>query len=278
MEYQRTLYAFCPACYSSDIHALTQFDCRQHPLWKPGLPFIINWSSCEKCGHVFTSGYFEGDAERLLLSNGQDSQKVGVSEQERFIWANLIDRVAAPQEAFTMPSPNWLDVGLGSGGLVMTASEYGYDVHGLDLRKANVDALTSIGYTASCQTIESHALDFREFYNVISMMDVLEHMPFPRTALDAAYKLLKPDGALVVSCPNMNTAVWRDLDSRLQNPYWIEIEHYHNFTRKNLGLLLEAHGFSPISYHVSQRYRTCMEIIAMRRDFASDEVMKKDTI
>jgi hypothetical protein len=54
------------------------------------------------------------------------------------------------------------------------------------------------------------------------------------------------------------------LDAAGTNPYWGEIEHYHNFTRPRLNALLEAHGFSPIDYNISERYRSCMEVIAAR--------------
>jgi 2-polyprenyl-3-methyl-5-hydroxy-6-metoxy-1,4-benzoquinol methylase len=227
----------------------------------------MNWSKCGGCGHVFTNGFFSGDAAEFLFAKGQEGQKVHVNEQERWLASQLIDKAAAPREPFNAPSPSWLDVGFGSGALVMTAQEYGYNTHGLDLRGDNVKALQKLGYMASCQTIEEFAsTQDKESLNVISMLDVLEHMPFPGAALDVAYKLLRFDGALIVSCPNMDTAVWRAMDSANANPYWVEIEHYHNFTRKRLAALLEDHGFSPVSYHVSPRYKSCMEIIAMKKE------------
>lgn len=263
--YYRTLYTACPLCDSADIHALTQFDCRQHVLWQPPLPWVINWSTCNHCKHVFTSGYFGGDAATFLFSGGQESQKVQVSEQERAIWARVVDMAAANTE---MKAPgSWLDVGFGSGGLLMTATEFGYRPVGLDLREKNVLDMEAMGYSAFKKTIE----EFSDIdpnggpeFDVISVMDVLEHMPFPRTALDAAHKLLEPGGMLIVSCPNTDTAVWRALDDANKNPYWVEIEHYHNFTRKTLIHLLEAHHFRPVIYRVSERYRSCMEIYSIR--------------
>jgi SAM-dependent methyltransferase len=267
-DYIRTTYAFCPICDSRNFSALTQFDCRRHPLWRPGLPFVINWSKCKDCGHVFTNGYLEGEALDFLLERGQHDQFPRIDENSRLIASLLIDKVAAPHESFSHPASSWLDVGFGSGALVMTAAEYGYTAIGLDLRQQNVDALLKLGYEAFAQTIEEYAGEthLSEAYNVISMLEVLEHMPFPRTALDAAHKLLRFDGALIVSCPNMDTALWREMDAHNQNPYWMEIEHYHNFTRERLSALLEDHGFSPVSYHVSPRYKSCMEIIAMKKE------------
>jgi protein O-GlcNAc transferase len=49
------------------------------------------------------------------------------------------------------------------------------------------------------------------------------------------------------------------------NPYWGEIEHYHNFSRARLYTLLEEFAFKPQSYGISERYRACMEVIATKR-------------
>jgi protein O-GlcNAc transferase len=49
------------------------------------------------------------------------------------------------------------------------------------------------------------------------------------------------------------------------NPYWGEIEHYHNFSRKRLYAHLEEQGFRPAEYHISERHRLCMEMIAIKQ-------------
>ena len=50
-----------------------------------------------------------------------------------------------------------------------------------------------------------------------------------------------------------------------KNPYWGELEHYHNFSRKRLYDLLIENKFDPISYSISERFRMCMEIIAVSK-------------
>ena len=47
----------------------------------------------------------------------------------------------------------------------------------------------------------------------------------------------------MVSMPNSDTVIWRALDWQDMNPYWFEIEHYHNFNRARLYDLLEEGGF-----------------------------------
>ena len=97
------------------------------------------------------------------------------------------------------------------------------------------------------------------------MADVLEHMPFPKAGLAAAHRLLRPDGVLFLSMPNIDNTVWRRLRANGVNAYWGEIEHYHNFPRKRLSALLEEHGLRPVESHISERYRVCMEVIAVKQ-------------
>jgi hypothetical protein len=64
--------------------------------------------------------------------------------------------------------------------------------------------------------------------------------------------------------PPYNCAVWRLLDASNANPYWGELEHFHNFTQTRLYTLMKDMGFDAINYGVSERYRVCMEVILRR--------------
>jgi predicted SAM-dependent methyltransferase len=123
--------------------------------------------------------------------------------------------------------------------------------------------MADFGVRTYCEDISTLSLEFQ--CAVISMADVLEHLPFPRTGLQSANRLLRDDGILFVSMPNMESAVWRALDDNKANPYWGELEHYHNFSRSRLYELLRECGFEPLRYGISERYRACMEIVARKR-------------
>lgn len=156
----------------------------------------------------------------------------------------------------------WLDVGFGNGALLGTAEEYGFSVAGLDLRSQAVDLMRADG-------IEAHVIDLEAYHpesslDVISMADVLEHFPFPAQALQAVHRLLARDGLLFVSMPNADCYAWRMLDRIDGNPFWAELEHYHNFGKRRLYALLREHGFEPVDYGISERYYLCMEVIARK--------------
>lgn len=262
MTIERIEYKCCPLCDGSMLTVHKIVKCDGHPVWNEHIPPIIIWVKCNDCSHVFTKGYFDPKDYDKVLLKVQEMQKVRVHEQERLVMGRTISRIKPPLAG---GEHRWLDVGFGSGALMMTAEEAGYEVKGLDLRKDNVEAMQNLGYDAIPTTIESFAKVYTELFSVVSMLDVLEHMPFPKDALKAANTLLPMEGVLVVSMPNSGCQLWRFMDETGVNPYWMEIEHYHNFSRKSLYLILHLHGFDPVEYHVSERYRCCMEVTAIKR-------------
>lgn len=156
----------------------------------------------------------------------------------------------------------WLDIGFGNGSLLFTAQEYGFTPVGIDLRERNVAQLKQLGIEAYAMDITK--LDHKERYSVISMADVLEHMPYPKIGLTAVNKLMVKDGVALISMPNAESMLWQALDMSNANPYWAEIEHFHNFGKTTLYKLLEECGFEPLRYGISERYRACMEVVARK--------------
>jgi len=271
MTLERIRYEACPLCGCEAITDLLAFDCSKHPLYKPQLPAEIQWCECFECKHVFTDGYFDAEALEVLFSTAHEYQQPGHEpDRGRMQWARVVERVtailrggggfaAAPRDETIS---RWLDVGFGDGTLLFTAQEWGYEPLGVDLRRASVEKLIALGVPARCGAFET--IDEPGSCAVVSLADVLEHMPFPKPALAHVRKLLAADGLLFVSMPNMDTGSWRVLDRDRRNPYWMELEHYHNFSRRRLYALLAEAGLVPVWYGVSHRYACGMEVIARR--------------
>jgi len=256
---ERVLYEGCPLCSHSVFVDYFTGDCSKHPLYQPALPSQIRWKQCGKCLHVFAEGYFSDEACRVIFRNTNENQKVGYQvEEQRDISSRMIEKVLP-----FVSRGNWLDVGFGNGALLFTAQEYGFVPIGIDLRAENVKVMSALGIEAHSQALVDVTL--AEKCAVVSMADVLEHMPYPKEGLSAAHELLADSGVLLVSMPNTESIVWRVLHETGANFYWGEIEHYHNFSRSRLYALLRETGFEPVRYGISERYRACMEVVARRR-------------
>ena len=256
---ERIAYSACPLCDSASFAPLVVSDCSGHVLYDPRLSPRIHWMQCRDCTHIFTDGYYSDEANEILFSRTQDGQRFGHKvEENRAVSARMIDRVLPFAD-----SGRWLDIGIGNGSLLMTAQEYGYHPVGVDLRQDNVAAARQFNMEAYCQDVAT--LELAEPCSVVSLMDVLEHAPFPKQMLAVCHRLLRPGGILFASMPNTESVLWFALNQNKVNPYWGELEHFHNFSRSRLYALLEQFGFEPRLYGVSSRYRVGMEVIAIRR-------------
>lgn len=160
------------------------------------IPAIMRWLDCNDCGHRFTDGYFCDEALAVIFSHTDDNQKVRFQiEKQRFVSAKIIEKVLPYKN-----EGNWLDIGFGNGSLLFTAQEYGFHPTGIDLRPLSVDALRALGFEAYCEDVVK--IDFKKNFSVISMMDVLEHVPYPKLVLARVADLLEHGGVVVFSMPN----------------------------------------------------------------------------
>jgi protein O-GlcNAc transferase len=256
--FQRIAYEGCPLCESKETEEHHVGDGTKHKLYRDTLNPIMMWRKCRTCSHVYTDGYWPNEALAELFKDTHDTQVLCANmEEQRSTAAHVIDKIVR----YTGINGKWLDVGFGNGALLFTALEYGFQPVGLELRPEAAERMTAYGIQSFAKDISAVEFDDGEF-KVISMADVLEHMPFPAKALRSARRLLKPEGVLFLSMPNMGSPVWAFHDANKANPYWYEIEHYHNFSRTRLYDLLIETGFTPARYGVSERYRMCMEVIA----------------
>ncbi|QWA09434.1 bifunctional 2-polyprenyl-6-hydroxyphenol methylase/3-demethylubiquinol 3-O-methyltransferase UbiG [Sodalis ligni] len=107
-----------------------------------------------------------------------------------------------------------LDVGCGGGILTESMALEGATATGLDmgaepLAVARLHALESrlnIDYIQ--QTVEEHAAENPERYDVVTCMEMLEHVPDPASIVRACARLVKPGGDVFFSTLNRNPKAW----------------------------------------------------------------------
>ena len=100
------------------------------------------------------------------------------------------------------PRDRVLDIGCGTGNFLTRAKEKALAVTGLELNQKAVETCRQKGLEVHNEMIQVHAATHEGAYDVVCMFQVLEHIYDVKSFLEAALKVLKKGGCLVIGVPN----------------------------------------------------------------------------
>jgi SAM-dependent methyltransferase len=142
-----------------------------------------------------------------------------------------------------------LDIGCSEGRFGAGVKEKlpGCEVWGVEPSAAAAAAKTRLDRVFSRRFEELEELP-DAYFDVVTMNDVLEHLPYSEPALELVRRVLKPDGRLVLSLPNVGYILnVRDLvfrkDWEYQDCGILDRTHLRFFTQKSATRLLTQNGF-----------------------------------
>lgn len=135
-----------------------------------------------------------------------------------------------------------LDIGCNEGQGLQIYKQNGFMAEGLELNDRAASETRKRGFRVYADSLETFQPE--QSYDVVVLSHVLEHSLNPREMLTHVARILKPDGQVWISCPNIKS--WqRDVFGR----YWINWHvpfHTTFFSAATLKCLLNDSGFEVI--------------------------------
>jgi 2-polyprenyl-6-hydroxyphenyl methylase/3-demethylubiquinone-9 3-methyltransferase len=114
------------------------------------------------------------------------------------------------QHANGLTDKKVIDVGCGGGILAESMAKMGAKVTGIDMGEAPLEIAKLHGLESGLSvdyqqtTAEQFATEHAGTFDVVTCMEMLEHVPDPSSVVDACYRLVKPGGHVFFSTLNRN--------------------------------------------------------------------------
>ena len=222
-------YANCPVCEKSETKPV---------FMKDGFRYV----KCIGCGIVFINPQF--DETRLLARyRSLPSQNYWVEvlqtgpqmQYDTKKFRNALQDI----EKFVTPG-RILDIGCSIGLFLKLARERGWETYGVELnRKARSAAVKLHGLDVYGKPLDE--LNFENnFFDIITLWEVLEHLQEPRKILIQAHRILRKGGVLVILVPNLDSLAVRIMWERAATFGW---GHLWYFTPAALTKMLHSLGY-----------------------------------
>lgn len=240
----------CPYCRGRDV--FTKYRVGEHRILrckKCTLMWLYPHQRLDDLHEVYDESYFQN----ANFFDGT-SNLYGYYDyfEERFMkqsaYQGLLRNIKKDLETFECGKSRFLDIGCGLGYLLDVAHDEGFQVKGVEFNKVAAERLRS---KYVFPVYSGDVLDFKdEPFDVITLMDVIEHFLDPMQCLAHIRDLVKPGGLLVLTTMDCDGIVSKMLGTRIEDFRRVR-EHVFFFTRLVIRDMLNKYGFEVlrIKYH-----------------------------
>lgn len=139
-----------------------------------------------------------------------------------------------------------LDIGCGTGDMLILLKELGWDVYGIDIDKKAIDKAKTRGLrnlrVGTYKDVDAYP---DNYFDSIRLYHVIEHIDDPSLCLKILYKKLKPNGELFLCTPSFESPI-----QKVFGTYWSALDaprHLYLFTPKTLALVAKKYNFVVLS-------------------------------
>lgn len=241
--------AFCDVLDPSSAPAVRDGGCcilcrspHSHAIFAKAHPFLCECASCHLVrvhpvpdADVLASIYNDQYFRTFGCEPGGESCYRAIRRRSAHRLLALAERYFA--------AGNLLDVGSGLGDMLAEANRRGWKPMGVESNPwAGQEAdRVAPGATRTCPAEAFDPDDVR--FDLITCVDVIEHLRRPDCALRSFFRWLRPGGGLLLTTPDIGS-----FSARVMRSHWphYHIDHLWYFNRRTLSALVKEAGFEAV--------------------------------
>jgi 2-polyprenyl-3-methyl-5-hydroxy-6-metoxy-1,4-benzoquinol methylase len=204
----------CDLCNGTEFEFLHktydhQFDINQeyslNKCKRCGLIFINPQPSYKELAKHYSKDKYHSSQNTQLLNRDIISYKIYDTGKRNIIKKILFYPIRMTKRSSKIiPGGKILDVGCGAGNFLALMKQFGMECYGVDPQSPNESFAKKYGLNISQKDLkEAHYPD--NFFDVITMNHVFEHVSNPTDTLDEIHRILKNDCTLILAVPNTNS-------------------------------------------------------------------------
>jgi SAM-dependent methyltransferase len=237
-------YSGCNLCGSNDFVLI--YSIPDHLLGHKDP--LYQFVRCQKCGLVYQNP--RPTIEEITKFYPDHYESYQIPQPRSWFLRNAYQYGLKKRAKFVLKhkkSGKLLDIGCGPGLFLHEMNKYGgWEPFGVEISPYAAEiARNQFGLSVFCGTLEQ--ANFPDnYFDAITMWDVLEHLHDPSFTLKEINRILKPDGIIVIRVPNLDS-----LDAKFFGKYWAGWDaprHLFVFGKKSLKALLNKCGFSAVGF------------------------------
>jgi SAM-dependent methyltransferase len=242
----------CPVCASAEFDVVYEPWASESDPAKlygaaSGLPGTQRLVKCRHCSLLYENPRYPGS---IIVQGYMASDDSGHDSQHGMRVRSFHNALNKLSRHLPSPGAKVLDIGTAGGAFLEAATAFGYDAWGMEPSRFLVEKGKARGLKIEQGTIESHSFP-PESFDMVSLWDVLEHVPEPRQALVEIRKLLKPEGVLLINYPDIDTWQARLAGKRF---WWLISVHLQHFSPSTIREICRGSGFE--SFHFKPYWQT----------------------
>lgn len=223
---------------------------------KAGFISVSNIPSEKELEQIYRKLYFQN--KKIRPKNYQKSYDSQEKKHIKLMNDLNIYAITKTKSKWDKNPGTMLEVGVGEGFMLARAKSKGWKICGIDYSKFGINKFNK---KLSSYVEEGNPIEILEKYNserkkfdVIIILNVLEHVIEPKKILSKLTNLLKKNGVIMITIPNdFSLLQKRALElGHIKNQFWIAApQHLHYFNTKNIISFMKQMKFKILDMYTS---------------------------